>query len=130
MLHLNDSSKFKYSSKKFDYNKVYMPTVGMLGTEYVGSDRYAVFCFSVDSPKRVTVAMCSNIDENTDLKNYENIYIDDEGVMYLKDVYKEKCYDVKQYSLRKNGQWKQVGEGNHTSSIHWGIASPYRDMDF
>lgn len=119
---------------KFDWKKTYFPKPGMLGTEYVGSDRYAVVCISVDSPKRITVGKLSNVDENTDIDNYPNIEIDDEGVMRLINLNAEQTYTTSRWSLRTdkrgNQGWREMGSGKHSASIHWGIADPYRDPSF
>jgi len=132
-LHLNDKIE-KQSRPRFNWDKQYMPEPGMLGTEYVGSDSYAMVCLSVDSPKRITVGRLSNIDENTDIENHPNIIIDDEGVMRLKDIKKEKVYSIEKWSLRtdKRGRqtWREMGKDNHSSSIHWGIAEPHRSLEF
>lgn len=118
----------------FDWKKTYRPEPGMLGTEYVGSDRYAVVCISIDSPKRITVGSLSNIDENTDIKNYHNIEIDEEGVMRLKNLVAEKVYNTSKWSLRTdkkgNQGWREMGSSQRSASIHWGIADPYRDPSF
>ena len=118
----------------FNRNKTYFPEAGMLGTEYVGSDRYAVVCISVDSPKRITVGKLSNVDENTDIDNYPNIEIDDEGVMRLININAERIYTTSRWSLRTdkrgNQGWREMGSGKHSASIHWGIADPYRDPSF
>ena len=109
-----------------------MPLPGMLGTEYVGSDRYSVVCVSVDSPKRITVAKLWDIDENN-IKNHPNIEIDDEGIMWIKDLSKERTYNTSKWSLRKNKRgkeyWKEMNK-DYSSFIHWGEANPYRDPDF
>lgn len=109
-----------------------MPLPGMLGTEYVGSDRYAVICVSVDSSKRITVAKAWNIDENN-IDNHPNIEIDDEGIMWIKDMSKEKIYNTSKWSLRNNKRgkyyWKEMNK-YYSSSIYWGKAEPYRDPSF
>lgn len=109
-----------------------MPIPGMLGTEYVGSDRYSVVCISVDSPKRISVAKLLDLDEDN-IKNNPNIEIDDDGIMWIKDMSKEKTYITSKWSLRtrKNGKqyWKEMNK-DYSSTIHWGEANPYRDPDF
>ena len=109
-----------------------MPLPGMLGTEYVGSDRYAVVCVSVISPKRITVAKLWDIDEDN-IKNHPNIEIDDENIMWIKDMKKEKTYNTQNWSLRKNKRgheyWKEMNK-DYSSTIHWGEANPYRDPSF
>lgn len=109
-----------------------MPLPGMLGTEYVGSDRYAVVCVSVISPKRITVAKLWDIDEDN-IKNHPNIEIDDENIMWIKDMKKERTYNTQNWSLRKNKKgheyWKEMNK-DYSSTIHWGEANPYRDPSF
>lgn len=113
-------------------NGMIMPQPGMLGTEYVGSDRYAVICVSVDSPKRITVSKAWDIDENN-IKNHPNIEIDDEGIMWIKDMSKQRTYNTSKWSLRTNKKgrqyWKEMNK-DYSSTIHWGSANPYRDPDF
>ena len=133
MLRINKNSKLSSNNsiKEFDWNKEYFPTPGMLGTEYVGSDRYAVVCLSVDSPKRITIARLWDLDEYN-VKNNPRINIDDEGVMYLIDL-NTKIRTGEKWSLRtnKNGyqSWKKMNS-SYSTSIHWGIADPYRDPSF
>lgn len=132
MLHLNKD--ITTSKPVFDWKKTYMPKPGMLGTEYVGSDRYAVVCVSVDSPKRITVKRVWELDENN-IKEHPNIDIDDEGVMLAIDIDKFRMSeDGKKWSLRTNKRgkesWHEMGSSSRSSSIHWGIAYPYRDPDF
>ena len=132
MLHLNKD--ITTSKPVFDWKKTYMPKPGMLGTEYVGSDRYAVVCVSVDSPKRITVKRVWELDENN-VKEHPNIEIDGEGVMWAIDIDKFKMSeDGKKWSLRTNKRgkesWHEMGSSSRSSSIHWGIADPYRDPDF
>lgn len=132
MLHLNKD--ITTSKPVFDWKKTYMPKPGMLGTEYVGSDRYAVVCVSVDSPKRITVKRVWELDENN-IKEHPNIDIDDEGVMWAIDIDKFRMSeDGKKWSLRTNKRgkesWHEMGSSSRSSSIHWGIADPYRDPDF
>lgn len=109
-----------------------MPLPGMLGTEYVGSDRYVVVCVSVDSPKRITVAKLWDIDENN-IDNHPDIEKDDEGIMWIKDLSKERTYNFSRWSLRKNKRgkeyWKEMNK-DYSSYIDWGKANPYRDPDF
>lgn len=132
MLHLNKD--ITTSKPVFDWNKTYMPKPQMLGTEYVGSDRYAVVCVSVDSPKRITVKRVWELDENN-VKEHPNIDIDDEGVMWAIDINKfNMSEDGKKWSLRTNKRgkesWHEMGSSSRSSSIHWGIADPYRDPNF
>ncbi|MBQ3415350.1 MAG: hypothetical protein IJH39_08420 [Clostridia bacterium] len=132
MLHLNKD--ITTSKPVFDWNKTYMPKPRMLGTEYVGSDRYAVVCVSVDSPKRITVKRVWELDENN-VKEHPNIDIDDEGVMWAIDINKfNMSEDGKKWSLRTNKRgkesWHEMGSSSRSSSIHWGIADPYRDPNF
>lgn len=109
-----------------------IPLPRMLGTEYVGSDRYVVVCVSVDSPKRISVAKLWDIDENN-IDNHPNIEKDDEGIMWIKDLSKERTYNTSKWSLRKNKRgreyWKEMNK-DYSSTIYWGEANPYRDPDF
>lgn len=132
MLRINKNTTMA-EPPKFDREKEYMPKSGMLGTEYVGSDRYSVICISVDSPKRITLKRLWGLDENLIAGNGD-IMFGEEGEMYMteadwhKDVY---CAGKdEKWSLRGNKGWRKMGESTRSSSIHWGIASPYRDPSF
>ena len=105
------------------------PTVGMLGTMYVGTDRYAVMCTKVSSPKRVKVVT---------LYNFESIPADcfekKDGIEYMKKEYFDNNFsndDGLPYSFRKNGRWMPMGlSAWGTCSIHFGVADPYQDPCF
>ena len=131
-LHINQNSFLDYKKQKFDYNKVYFPTPGMLGTLYVGSDRYTVICLSNDTPKRISITDFPG-ESMKEILNNPNIIVDDEGVMMHNDIenFKKKVWkeDIEHWSLRSNGKWKKMNK-DFSGSIHWGIADPYRDPDF
>lgn len=126
--------------RKFDYDKEYFPKVGMLGTEYVGSDRYGVICLQVNSPKKIVIGRLFNLNEDN-VKNNKDIRIDDEGVSWMDTDSKtlEKygihgARDMEFWSLRTNKRtgntsWHEQGKSKRSSSIHWGIASPHIDID-
>lgn len=138
MLRIDKNSKW-VEPKKFDYDKFYMPTPGMLGTEYVGSDRYAVICISVDSPKRISLVRWYDCPEDSvDIKNHAKVTFDKDGCMFYNieniDLTHHSFSKIEKWSLRtnKNGKqsWHEMGSSGKSSSIHWGIASQYRDLDF
>ena len=103
-----------------------MPKPGMMGTEFVGSDRYGVVCVSVDSPKRVTVCKLWGLEEGCEKTN-PNIKIDEDGVMWWFGPRDEE--DLSKWSLRKGGRWKEMNK-DYSGAIHFGICDPYRDPDF
>lgn len=121
------------SRSEFDWKEKYFPEPGMLGTQYVGSDRYVIVCISVDSPKRITAKRVYSIDENN-VKDNPNIRVDAKGVMWAKDLSKLELSKEEKWSLRTNKfgnqSWHEMGSSRKSSSIHWGIADPYRDPDF
>ena len=103
-----------------------MPLPGMMGTEFVGSDRYGVVCVSVDSPKRITVCKLWGLDEGCDKTN-PNIKTDENGIMWWNGKINE--HDCSKWSLRKGGRWKQMGK-EWSGAVHFGVCDPYRDPDF
>ena len=141
MLHINDKVIAADSNRKpgkFDYNIEYMPEAGMLGTEYVGSDRYAVVCISVDSPKRVSLLRLG-FDDEDEMMRILDIDTDSDGVQRVSDetleeIKKSLSYgDIEKWSMRRghNGKnyWKEMNKA-YSTTVHWGIAKPYRDPDF
>lgn len=83
--------------------EIILPVAGMVGTLYVGSDRYTVICTSVKSNKKCSVIFAYDIDERN-LNNY--ITKDKDGLEYMRkdffDIIKNSK-DTIEYSLRKNG---------------------------
>ena len=136
-------------------SNVIEPKVGMLGTYFVGSDRYAIAVAKVITNKKIFV-----IDVNSEA--LENKTIDNNGIEWISDEYiteylnkytpnEEVCkrmygddykpeyleneleyfYNSETYSLRKNGRWVHIGEGLWAcGSIHLGVADPYIDPSF
>ena len=83
---------------------------GMVGTMFVGSDRYPIVVATVFSPKHIKIA---------DLPN-----------AYL-SKFISKVHELTDYTLRKNGRWMPKGEGMWgTCSVHLGHADSYLDPDF
>lgn len=130
------------------------PKVGMLGTYFVGSDRYAVVVAKVFSPKKI---FAIDVDEST----LSNKRVDENGIEWLDEETVAKIlnditpnrswyegmpeneivevleFDTKRfnrdntYTFRKNGRWVEEGQSLwDCSSIHLGVADPYRDPDF
>lgn len=117
--------------RKSDNNNLY---VGLCGTQFVGSDCYAVVITEIISPKAVRIADMNDNDYDN------NRLVDENGNEYLKDmknyarVNKERTSIVPTgviFKLRKNGRWIQ--EGNSlwaTGGVHFGKAEEYRDPSF
>lgn len=110
--------------------------VGICGTMYVGSDRYAVVITEIISPKCVRVSYMNHID-------YENDrLIDENGNEYISNSNMKKyCYLNKEktkfmslgniFKLRKNGRWIKEGDSLwSTGAVHFGHADEYRDPSF
>lgn len=133
MLKINKDTKIERKRFNWREHENLMPEVGMLGTEYVGSDRYSVVCVKVNSPKRITVCRLWGLDDGM-VDNNPDIMIDDEGIMWMEknDWEKDKysCGKEEIWSLRQNNRWCESGASRRSSSISWGIASPYRDPNF
>lgn len=131
--------------------KSIMPTPGMMGTYFVGSDQYEVVCLQVVSPKKVIVALHGNYPKVT----VNGIDYYDRSVDALLDKLTPKIdryiakygdtdeakrmyeFDLRHFnseyifSLRKNGRWLRQGSGAwSTGSIHWGHAEEYLDPSF
>ena len=104
------------------------PEPGMLGTEYVGSDRYAIVCIDVLSPKRVSVLRLYDISEDNVYTN-EHVYLDNNGIMWYEGYEKLSTKNVEIYSLRKNNKWHKA-KSNYSSPISFGYCNPYRDPSF
>lgn len=123
------------------------PTEGMMGTMFVGSDRYKVVCVKVLSPTRVVVAEHGNFP----VKTVDNLdyYDGDVTALYERTValptwvnretwepgefeeFKKRNFDEHVFSRRRNGRWLEKGKPAHsTGAIHWGKADEYRDPSF
>lgn len=132
-----------------------MPTPGMLGTYFVGSDRYEVVCAKVLSPKRVIVLDIHDPKK----KIVDGIeYYDGDIEQFLKDnmpsldkeyarakkygyskedaeadyVFNMKRFEHDSYfSLRKGGRWLHKGANRFsTGAVHFGHAERYLDPSF
>ena len=123
--------------------KSVMPKPGMLGTMFVGSDRYIVICAHVLSPKNVVVITdCFDFGEK-----YNDLIIERDGCQFVPTELKNKLLNSaidsaidngimefmgeNTYSLRKNGKWFKKGKSCcGTGFIKWGIGENYIDPDF
>lgn len=119
--------------EKSDNSNLY---VGLAGTMFVGSDRYAVVITEVISQKEVRVADMHDIDYSNNLRkddngndyltndtmcNYVKVNPDRTGFVSIGDIYK----------LRKNGRWIRKGHDLwETGAVHFGHADEYRDPSF
>lgn len=104
--------------------------VGLCGTQYVGSDSYAMVIREILSPKKVKVSHIHSAHLNYILTNDNDIeYLPEE---YLKEYEKfGRYYKPMIFTLRKNGRW--IEEGHNlwkTGGIHFGHAEEYRDPSF
>lgn len=110
--------------------------VGMCGTQFVGSDRYAVVITEIVSPKcvRVTHMNHNDYDNNRLIDENDNEYLDPRVMVNYAKVNRERTGFVisgQLFKLRKNGRW--VEEGNDlwsTGAVHFGEADEYRDPSF
>ena len=119
--------------EKSDNSNLY---VGLAGTMFIGSDRYAVVITEVISQKEVRVADMETIDYNS------NIVIDENSMEYIAPNNMIKYARVNNertsfkatgniYTLRKNGRWIMKGCGLwETGAVHFGHADEYRDPSF
>lgn len=108
--------------------------VGLCGTQFVGSDRYACVITEIISPKAVRVSWMKDIDYKY------NMQVDKDGNQYLVDMSlyvelnddKTKIIPIgKVFKLRKNGRWIQEGDDLwSTGAVHFGEADNYRDPSF
>lgn len=108
------------------------PKPGMMGTEYVGSDRYAVVCVDNLTPKRILLKRLHEFDENN-IYNQSNISVDEDGVMWYEDFHKIDKKKCETYSKRKKGEWRKLvktGQYGYSSPVYFGSAQPYRDPSF
>lgn len=113
--------------------EIILPVAGMVGTMYVGSDRYTVVCTKVHSNKKCSILYKYDIDErNVD----EYVVKGNDGLEYLKEEYfntiKNEDKEKLEYSLRKNGVWYRVGEPMSPGccGVTFGHANPYLDPSF
>lgn len=124
---MNESMNCKVSENKNLY-------VGLCGTQFVGSDRYAVVITEVVSPKCVRVEYMTDADYNstrpTDAFGNEFIYNMGSYVRVNEDRTKIVAKG-KLFKLRKNKRW--IIDGNDlwaTGAVHFGEADEYRDPSF
>jgi len=119
--------------QKSDNSNLY---VGLCGTMFVGSDRYAMVITEVISPKVVRVDHMNDedysknimIDENTmeyipvnKMSNYTRVNEDKTNIVPTGIIFK----------LRKNNRW--IRQGNSlwgTGAVHFGHADNYMDPSF
>lgn len=108
--------------------------VGLCGTQFVGSDRYAVVITEVISPKCVRVAHMLNYDYNNSRAQDEN---GNESITNMNGYIKlnenrtkiEARGDI--FKLRKNNRWIREGQSLwSTGVVHFGAADEYRDPSF
>ena len=119
--------------QKSDNSNLY---VGLAGTMFVGSDRYAVVITEVISQKEVRVADMETIDYSSNIMIDENTreYIAPRNMIKYARVNDERTAfqatgDI--YKLRKNGRWIRKGHDLwETGAVHFGHADEYRDPSF
>lgn len=135
-------------------SNVLEPKEGMLGTYYVGSDRYAIVVAKVITSKKIMILKHFVDDDVLEKKvtidgieylpddvlnnlikrsvpvreNYER-YGEDAEDMFNWEI--ERFNKESTYTLRKNGRWVEQGRGLwECGSVHLGIADPYLDPCF
>lgn len=125
---LNESTNCSKSQKNL--------YVGLCGTQFVGSDRYAVVITEIISPKCVRVADMRDDDYSHNIKQ------DKDGNDYLEESIIKNYITIdnkrisikpcgKLFKLRKNGRWIQEGNGLWTTgSVHFGEAIEFLDPGF
>ena len=108
--------------------------VGLCGTKFVGSDRYAVVITEVISPKCVRVANMKDSDYNSNrpTDEYGNEFIYDMSEYVRVNDERTKIEPVGNlFKLRKNGRWIIEGDGLWSGGgVHFGEADEYRDPSF
>ena len=110
--------------------------VGMCGTKFVGSDRYAVVITEVISPKCVRVDHMLEFDYeyNKLMDENDNEYLDPRVMVnYVKVNNDRTGFEAKGriFKLRKNGRWIEEGVSLwSTGGVHFGEADEYRDPSF
>ena len=119
--------------QKSDNTNLY---VGLCGTKFVGSDKYAIVITEVISQKEVRIEDIHDVDYD------RNIHKDENGNDFLDVVIMRKysrvngdrtgfVSDGEIYKLRKNGRWILKGRGLwETGGVHFGKAENYMDPDF
>ena len=117
--------------QKSDNSNLY---VGLCGTQFVGSDRYAMVITEVISPKCVRVTHMRDDDYNSNPSYDENgnqfIYNMSNYVRVNDDRTSIEPKGVI-FKLRKNGRWIQEGANLwSTGGVHFGTAEEYRDPSF
>ena len=108
--------------------------VGLCGTQFVGSDRYAVVITEIISPKCVRVANMLDVDytSNRPRDEYGNEFIYNmSGYVRVNEERTKIEARGKLFKLRKNGRWIQDGDSLwSTGAVHFGEAEEYRDPSF
>jgi len=108
--------------------------VGLCGTRFVGSDRYAVVITEIISPKCVRVAHMKDDDYNSNrpLDEYGNEFIFDMRNYVRVNQERTKIETIGEvYKLRKNGRWIEEGQDLWSAGgVHFGEADEYRDPSF
>ena len=117
---INEAMSCKVSAK----NNV---VAGMVGTMFVGSDRYPIVVATVFSPKHIKIADLPDAYLSKLIKNNEVETLPVE----LFTEFISRVHELTDYTLRKNGRWMPKGEGMWgTCSVHLGHADSYLDPDF
>ena len=129
-IHVNELNEAMNCNKSEKYNLY----VGLCGTQYVGSDRYACVITEIISPKSVRVAWMDNNDyAHNRVKDEDgNEFIRNMGA-YVRVNHERSKIEVigKVYKLRKNGRWIEEGHDLwSTGAVHFGEADEYRDPCF
>ena len=110
------------------------PFVGMAGTEFVGSDRYAIVVTDVISDKKILISKMwdddyKSLDENEKLQCLETSRMG--KYMTLSEDKKHLVPVGIVYTYRKNNRWIQEGQSLWgTGAIHLGHADNYLDPCF
>ena len=119
--------------QKSDNSNLY---VGLCGTMFVGSDRYAIVITEVISDKEIRIADMHDEDYERNIKKDSNmndcLYPDImRKYARLNEERTKFCSDGDIYKLRKNGRWIKKGRGLwETGGVHFGKAENYMDPDF
>jgi len=112
------------------------PKVGMCGTMFCGSDRYAMVVTEVISKTKIRATMMSDKDYQApkDLDEDGNEFLPESSMAdysRLNAMTLESEPRGKVYSFRKNHRWIEKGGSLWgTGSIHLGSAENYRDPSF
>ena len=126
------------------------PSVGMLGTYYVGSDRYAVVVTAVETPRKIHILTLYDFDDSDRIVTEDGIeyYAHDIDELIAKNAPKyhpefgdnameiyesevRRMNDTTTYTLRKNGRWLRKGDWLwDCGAVHLGKADPYLDPSF